>query len=99
MEFKRDPDAWITRKRLPMYLSMTVGQGGLNGGAPSSRRSLAAPPWIIILICSGLPLAWLSLQLLSHPNVLASAWPDRFRRELLTRTLAYNALAAIIATL
>lgn len=60
-------------------------------------RFLALPVWIIILICSGLPLGWLLLQFLGSPRVLADAWPDAFRLQLLGRTLLYNGCAALAA--
>ena len=51
-----------------------------------------------MLLCSGLPLAWLAWQVLSNPGVLVEAWPDAFRMKMLGRTLLYNGAAAVVAT-
>jgi len=63
------------------------------------RALLASPPWLVTMLCSGLPLAWLVWQIVSNPSVLVEAWPDTFRMKLLARTLLYNGAAAVIATL
>ena len=63
----------------------------------SFLRSL--PLWQIVLICSGLPLAWLAWQIVANPAVLVEATPDAFRMKLLARTLAFNGAAASVATL
>jgi ABC-type Fe3+ transport system permease subunit len=54
--------------------------------------------WLILLVCCGLPLAWLFVQLGTHPHVLRDAIPDRFRWWLIARTFGFNAAAATIAT-
>ncbi|MEA2711614.1 MAG: hypothetical protein QOF78_4215 [Phycisphaerales bacterium] len=59
----------------------------------------AAPVWVVVLLCSGLPLAWLAWQMVANPSVLAEAWPDAFRMKLLVRTLFYNGAAALLATM
>src|SRR4051812_28542326 len=58
---------------------------------------LSLPIRTVVLLASGIPLAWLLWQLVSRPWIITSAWPDRFRFELLCRTLAYNGVAALIA--
>jgi ABC-type Fe3+ transport system permease subunit/sugar lactone lactonase YvrE len=56
------------------------------------------PVWLIVILCSGLPLAWVGWQIGTNPAVLTEAWPDAFRLKLLARTLSFNAVVAIIAT-
>jgi DNA-binding beta-propeller fold protein YncE/ABC-type Fe3+ transport system permease subunit len=72
---------------------------------PPARRSGAAArfaaPSIVILIvgvCSGLPLLWLSYQVLRAPGSLAGAFTDAFHLKLLGRTLLYNGAVGVIAT-
>jgi ABC-type spermidine/putrescine transport system permease subunit II len=59
----------------------------------------SVPVWVIVLICSGLPLAWLAWQIIASPAVLVEAVPDAFRMKLLGRTLLFNGGSAAIATL
>lgn len=56
-----------------------------------------AAVWSIVLVCCGLPIAWLFVQLATHPHVFADAIPDRFRWGLIARTFGYNAIAALLA--
>ena len=57
----------------------------------------AIPVGVVVLLCSGLPLAWLVWQIVANPHVMREAWPDWFRLKLLGRTLFYNGAAAAIA--
>jgi ABC-type Fe3+ transport system permease subunit len=74
---------------------------------PPKRRldplALVGSGWcapLIVAVCSGLPLAWmLGALFLASPQVRAELHVSSFRAELLMRTLAYNGLAAVIATL
>jgi ABC-type Fe3+ transport system permease subunit/DNA-binding beta-propeller fold protein YncE len=63
--------------------------------------SLLAPGigWIIVLVCSGLPLAWIAWQMCANPHTLAEMKLDAFRLHLLIRTIGFNALAGVIAVL
>jgi len=63
-----------------------------------TRAGWTLPTALIVLVCSGLPLAWLAWQVVANPSVLVEAWPDTFRLKLLARTLLYNGAAAILAT-
>src|SRR5437867_1486911 len=75
--------------------------GKREPGTHSSRGRtslLAAPVWLVVLLASGLPLAWIAFQIVSNPRVLVEAIPDAFRLKLLGRTLLYNGAAAAIAT-
>ncbi len=58
----------------------------------------ASPAAAIVIICSGLPLAWMALVVLANPSVRGELAPNAFRIGLLGRTLGYNAAAALIAT-
>src|SRR5439155_8662639 len=58
----------------------------------------SAPVWLIVILCSGLPLAWIVWQIVASPRVLIDAWPDAFRLKLLGRTLLYNGATALMAT-
>lgn len=71
----------------------------MTGVLSSQNARIAWPIRVVVLIASGIPLAWLLWQLISRPWIIASAWPDAFRFELLCRTLAYNGLAALIAAI
>src|SRR3954466_4779677 len=53
--------------------------------------------WLIVLVCSGLPLVWLVSQLVINRHVLVELRLDSFRIHLLGRTLLFNGLAALIA--
>src|SRR5947209_10386695 len=59
----------------------------------------AAPAVLIILICSVLPLSWMAAVIIANPVVRNELSLDSFRIGLLARTLGYNAIGAIIATL
>jgi ABC-type Fe3+ transport system permease subunit len=52
-----------------------------------------------LLLCCGLPLLWLLLQLVFNSQTLVELRIDSFRAHLLGRTLLYNGSAALIATL
>ncbi|MEO6435406.1 MAG: hypothetical protein ABIP55_06545, partial [Tepidisphaeraceae bacterium] len=52
---------------------------------------------VIVLLCCGLPLAWLLWQIVSNPGVLVEAVPDVFRLHLLGRTILYNSGVAVLA--
>lgn len=54
--------------------------------------------WLIVLVCCALPMAWLVVQLATHPQVLRDAVPDGFRWWLIVRTFGFNGLAATLAT-
>jgi ABC-type Fe3+ transport system permease subunit len=62
-----------------------------------SQVVAAAPPVIIVFICSVLPLAWMAAIILANPTVRKEFSLDAFRIALLGRTIGYNALAALIA--
>jgi hypothetical protein len=74
---------------------------------PPTRRfdpmKLIGSGWsapLVVAVCSGLPLAWmLGALIFAGPRVRAELHVSSFRAELLGRTLAYNGLAALIATL
>ncbi|MGB7160602.1 MAG: 6-bladed beta-propeller [Tepidisphaeraceae bacterium] len=63
------------------------------------RPLLAIPVWLLVILCSVLPLAWLIWQIVANPDVLVEAKLDRFRFALLGRTLLYNGAVALLATL
>jgi iron(III) transport system permease protein len=65
------------------------GLAGLMAGAPAV---------LLVAICSGLPLLWMAIVLLSNPSVRHELNPTAFRTALLGRTLLYNMSAAVIAT-
>ena len=62
-------------------------------------RLLSIPVVALVAICSGLPFAWMLLQIVANPTVLVEAKLDSFRLHLLGRTLLYNGSVAVIATL
>src|SRR6476646_8795351 len=71
----------------------------------SARHSSGIPRWaapavvtIIVGLCSGLPLLWLAWQVIRTPGALAGAFTDAFHLKLLGRTLIYNGLVGVIAT-
>ena len=67
--------------------------------APRLRRALLATPvGLVVAVCCVLPLAWLLWQILANPSALAGAVPSGFQLRLLTRTLAYSAAVAAVAT-
>lgn len=53
--------------------------------------------WAIVLLCCGLPLIWIPLQLLTNAHALRELQFDSFRIQLLARTLLYNGAASLIA--
>jgi iron(III) transport system permease protein len=66
----------------------------------SSSFWTGLPAALIIGVCCALPLAWMiGAMLLASPAVRAELTMTRFRAELLGRTLGYNGLAAVLATL
>src|SRR4051794_36067804 len=71
----------------------------------SVRRSTAIVRWtapavvmLIVGLCSGMPLLWLGWQVIRTPGALAGAFTDAFHLKLLGRTLLYNGLVGVIAT-
>ncbi len=50
-------------------------------------------------ICCALPLLWMIGAIVANPQVRVELHLSRFRVELLERTLGYNGLAAVIATI
>ncbi len=52
-----------------------------------------------MLLCAGLPVAWLAWQIASNPGSLAGLRLDRFHLALLARTLGYNLAVALLATI
>src|SRR2546430_9148829 len=75
------------------------------GGTSSAlRRGLLSVLWngplcAVLLLCCALPLGWMALQIASHPEAVTELHMGSFRWALLSRTLRYNALAGIVATL
>ena len=58
------------------------------------------PAVLIVGICSGLPLLWMvGAVIFASPQVRAELHITSFRAQLLARTLGYNGLAAVLATL
>src|SRR3954466_16142914 len=55
--------------------------------------------WLLLIVCCGLPLLWLAAQIALHPASLRGLRMDAFRWALLGRTLGYNGIAAVLATL
>src|SRR4051794_22503040 len=64
-----------------------------------SRLAPAALVWLVLLLCCGLPMLWLVVQLLTHPAALGELRLDAFRVRLLVRTLLYNFWAAVAAVM
>lgn len=54
---------------------------------------------LLILVCCALPLAWLAQQLLTHSHAAIVEAFEPYRLQLLGRTVVYNALVAVVATL
>ncbi|HRK30531.1 MAG TPA: hypothetical protein PLD59_05585 [Tepidisphaeraceae bacterium] len=52
-----------------------------------------------VAVCFVAPLAWVGLTLLAEPAAWSELWLDAFRLRLLGRTLFYNSLVAMIATI
>lgn len=69
----------------------------------SQRRwlgpALGALPVLIVALCCALPVGWLAWQVLSHPKTWVELGMDRYRWELLGRTIAYNGSVAVLATI
>ncbi len=70
------------------------------------QRGIGIPRWaapavvtLIVGLCSGLPLLWLAWQVIRTPGALAGAFTDAFHLRLLGRTLLYNGLVGLIATI
>ena len=58
------------------------------------------PAAIIVFVCSGLPLLWMAgAVVMASPAVRAELHVTSFRAQLLARTIGYNGLAAVFATL
>ncbi len=64
-----------------------------------SSLATAAPAVLIVLICCVMPLTWMAWVLVSNPIVRSELSPGPYRLGLLGRTLGYNGLAGVIATL
>src|SRR5690348_10658605 len=73
-----------------------------NRGQEAGRQLKVALPtllvWLIVFVCSVLPLLWLATQIVINRHVLVELRLDSFRLHLLGRTLGYNAAAALVAT-
>ena len=54
--------------------------------------------WVVGVLCCALPLGWMAVQLARQPGHLRSVLPTAFYLGLLSRTLGYSVLAAILAT-
>jgi ABC-type Fe3+ transport system permease subunit/sugar lactone lactonase YvrE len=78
------PPALTARRRLPAGRGTFAWSAGL---------------WLLLIVCCGLPLLWLVAQIALHPASLRGLRMDPFRWALLGRTLGYNAVAAVLATL
>lgn len=60
------------------------------------------PVWGVVLVCCALPLGWMAVQLTriaAEGGRANSLLPTGFQLQLLGRTLAYSAMAALLATL
>lgn len=58
------------------------------------------PAVLVVGICSGLPLIWMAgAVVMASPQVRAELHVTSFRAELMARTIGYNGLAAVIATI
>ena len=71
---------------------------GLRDRVTRSSLLSGAPAVLILCLCSLLPLAWMALAILLHPEVRHELVMTRFRAALLARTLGYNGAAAVLAT-
>lgn len=54
--------------------------------------------WFVIGVCCILPLGWMGFQIISNPAALLELKLSGFRARLLGRTLGYNAIVAMLAT-
>src|SRR4051794_32106729 len=70
-------------------------EGAARRAARVSLPSLLV--WLVVLVCSGLPLVWLVAHLVINRHVLVELRLDSFRIQLLGRTLLFNGHAALIA--
>jgi ABC-type Fe3+ transport system permease subunit len=59
----------------------------------------AAPAALIAIVCCVMPLTWMLWVVIDNPQVRHELLLTQFRAHLLERTLEYNGLAAILATL
>ncbi len=64
-----------------------------------SAFAFSALFWLVAGVCFVAPLGWIAVTLISNPNALDELRLDSFRVQLLTRTIAYNASVAVVATL
>src|SRR4051794_38717100 len=104
MHNRSDPDvspaarAGVSVVGATLVSPSSPAEEGETSLAPTRRDKLVSlPVWLVVLLCSGLPLAWLLLTIVTNPHVLRDAWPDLFRAKLLGRTLLYNGATALIA--
>src|SRR3954452_9774075 len=79
---------------LPALAPGRPSRAGGRGGVAWS-----AGLWMLLIICCGLPLLWLVAQIALHPGSIRGLRMDSFRWALLGRTLGYNAVAALLATM
>ncbi len=59
----------------------------------------SVPLWVVVGICSLLPLGWMASQVITHPSAWSTLRPTPFQIRLLGRTVFYNGAAAVLATL
>ena len=52
-----------------------------------------------VALCCGVPLLWIAVQLSAHPAALRELWVDRYRLELIARTVTLNGMVASDARL
>src|SRR5688500_15726885 len=88
-----DGEARSTRARAP-HPNARPGRGEGTG-----KKLLALPVWLLVIVCSGLPLAWMVGQIAFNSAVLTEARLDGHRWQLLARTLLYNGAAGVVSTL
>jgi ABC-type Fe3+ transport system permease subunit len=97
------PGSTLPCTALPNETKPRFVPGWFNTGWFDPPLKLIGAGWcapLVVAVCSGLPLAWmLGALLFASPQVRAELHVSSFRAELLLRTLAYNGLAAVIATL
>jgi iron(III) transport system permease protein len=95
-----------TPVKIPFLTQVSTPPPAFPNDAHSTRRVwvggfLTALPAVVVFgVCSGLPLLWMvGAVIFASPAVRAELHITSFRAQLLARTIGYNGLAAIIATL